>query len=232
MATRGPFSVDEWYHCFNRGVDKRRVFENKRDYERFLMGVHLGNSSLTVHISNLTRSQSHFPAILATRDIQRGEPLVEIGAYSLMPNHYHFLIKEIREGGIALFMQKIMTSYTMYFNKKRERTGPLFAGAFKSRHVADDVYINHLISYIHLNPVELHEPRWKEGIGNIRTIETFLNRYEYSSLPSFLNAKRAERALLGNSVFELFDSVPPIKRMLSDAQEYYQENQDFIKVAP
>ena len=67
-------------------------------------------------------------------NFDREELLVNIGAYCLMPNHFHILITEKVEGGITKYMLKLMTAYTMYFNKKYGRTGTLCEGVFKSTH--------------------------------------------------------------------------------------------------
>lgn len=227
MSIRHPIELNEWYHCFNRGVDKRKIFQSKSDYDRFLTLMYAGNRTLPVHVSNLKDKSLH--AILSDASIiDRGDPLVEIGTYCLMPNHFHFLLKEIRENGISTFMQKIFTGYTMYFNKKYERTGALFAGPFKSKHVPEDEYFKQVISYIHLNPVELYEPRWKTGQGNMREIEEFLNGYRYSGLADFLGAKRPENAIVAGSLSDFFDSIPSMTEMLTDAQEYYRN----IKARP
>lgn len=221
VATRFPLTVGEWYHCYNRGVEKRKVFQSKSDYERFLFLMYVGNGSKPIQTSHLksNRLQNAF----VDTSLERDEPLTEIGTYSLMPTHSHFVLKEIRKNGIARFMQKVFTGYTMYFNKKNERTGALFAGTYKSRHLIDDRYLKMVVPYVHLNPVELIEPRWKDGKGNIVTIEKWLKQYPYSSLPDFLGVERLERKLISESIFELFDSIPSTKEMLMDAQAYYQQ---------
>jgi len=224
MSERSPFGVDEWYHCYNRGVDKRIVFEDTGDYNRFLLLLYLGNGSTPLRLANL--KNHNIRAVLEDGSIEREEPLVEIGAYTLMPNHFHLVLKEILDGGIAMFMQKIFTAYTMYFNKKYERTGALFAGPFKSRHVADDRYLKHLISYQHLNAAELFEPRWEDGFGNLKRIERQLTEYPYSSLPDFLGHERPERKILGDSTFELYDSIPTLTEIIEDAHAYYAERSD------
>ena len=227
MGIRTPVAVGEWYHCYNRGVERRRVFESVKDYERFLLLMYVGNGSNPIHVSNL--KERNLYSILSSLSLDRGDPLVEIGAYSLMPNHFHFLLKEIRDGGIASFMQKVFTGYTMYFNKKNERTGALFSGVFKSKHVADDCYLKWLLAYIHLNPVELIEPKWKGGEGNLKEINKYLSNYGYSSLLDFYNSERPEKKLLGESIFELYEEAPALKDMLKEAQEYHQA---FIKAKP
>lgn len=150
-------------------------------------------------------------------------PLVEVGAYCLMPNHIHFVLKEVEEGGIALFMQRIFTGYTMYFNTKNDRTGALFAGTYKSKHLSSDRYFKHAINYVHMNPVELYEPNWKTGAGSLSAIEEKLRAYKYSSLPEHTGIERPERKILGSEVFTLFDSPTSLSTMLFDAQAYYRE---------
>ena len=188
MALRFPLAPGEWYHCYNRGVDKRKIFYNKNDYERFLLLMYAGNGSVPIHISNL--KDKRLSVVLSDSLLDKGEPLVEIGAYALMPNHFHILIKEAESGGVTSFMQKILTGYTMYFNKKNKRTGPLFAGVFKSKHIADDRYLKKAFSYIHLNPAKLKEPHWKETFRKARTpLKKFVEDYPYSSLGAYISNK-------------------------------------------
>lgn len=222
MTERSPFGIDEWYHCYNRGVDKRIVFEDTGDYNRFLLLLYLGNGSVPLRIANI--KDKNIRAVLKDSSLERGEPVVEIGAYILMPNHFHLLLKEIIEGGITIFMQRIFTAFTMYFNKKYERTGVLFAGPFKSRHVDDDRYLKQLVSYLHLNAAELFDQKWKNGLGNIRIIKRRLMEYSYSSFPDFLRQQRPERKILGDSIFELFDTIPTLEEIVDDANAYYMEH--------
>jgi putative transposase len=219
MPNRAPIGIDEWYHCYNRGVDKRRIFEDQRDYERFLLTMYAGNSTSSIHISNF-----NLPTIAAVIEkgvLEQEDPLVSIGAYCLMPNHFHFVLKEIKSAGIARFMQKVCTGYTMYFNKKNERTGALFAGTFKSKHVPDDRYLKHLISYVHLNPAELFDARWKYGTSDVAKIEQKLLTYRYSSLPEFLGKDRAEKLLLDPAVMNLYEKRPRLKEIVAEANEYF-----------
>ena len=221
MSYRIPFNIDESYHCYNRGVDKRRIFQDNNDRDRFLLLMYIGNGTGPIHISNLKNTT--LADAIKNNPIQSGNALVEISAYSLMPNHFHFVLKEIKENGISTFMQKVFTAYTMYFNKKNDRTGALFAGPFKSKHVADDEYLKHLISYVHLNAAELFEPKWKQGVANVTQLEDHLLHYKFSSLPDFLNHHRLERKILGDSIFTCFDSIPSIEEMIEGAKAYYGE---------
>ena len=224
MAIRIPIEIDEWYHCYNRGVDKRTVFGDKNDYERFLLLMYLCNGSTAIHASNL--NSPNLNRVLLDPEIDRGDPLVEFGSYVLMPNHFHFLLKEIQNDGTAMFMQRMFTAYTMYFNKKHDRTGALFAGPFKSKHVDEDRYLKQLIAYLHLNPAELFDPKWKHGVSNIKKIKQELLAYRYSSLPDFLREKRPERKILGSTVFELFEAIPSLNELVSDANDYYAQTYD------
>lgn len=218
MTTRTPIEIDSWQHCYNRGVDKRNVFRTARDYERFLLLMYLANSEHPVQISHgRLWSLSEY---IDDNKLDRGKQIVEIGAYALMPNHVHMLLQEITEGGISLFMQRVFTGYTMYFNRKYERSGSLFAGTFKSKHVDDDVYLKKAVSYISLNPAELFDPSWKEISGSKKQLEKQLLAYPYSSLPDFLSPDENKKHILGNSIRSYFDLLPKIGEMIKDALEY------------
>ena len=220
MALReSEFALDEWYHCYNRGVDKRDVFLDKNDYYRFLEQLYLANSASPLHRGNIRKSK--FTDIL---QIPRQDPLVAIGAFCLMPNHYHLALKEIVEGGITKFMQKLGTGYTMYFNTRYDHSGNLFVKPFRSRHVHDDIYFQHLINYIHCNAAELFESEWKTG--HVRDIDTLIERllqYPYSSLKAYEDRNTSMYPILDECVFEIALKTP-INKMIREAQEYYAEN--------
>ena len=139
-----------------------------------------------------------------------------------MPNHFHLLVRELKEGGISKFMQKLMTGYTMYFNKKNDRNGSLFQGKFKATHVSNDRYLRYLVSYIHLNPVKLIEPKWKEsGIADRATAERYLARYGPSSYRDYLNETRSENVILDTSALpEYFDSDMEFKEFVTEWLTY------------
>lgn len=178
MPRKVSFAVGEFYHVYNRGVDKRIVFNDKQDYCRFMALLYLANTKEGVKVSNITQS-FNLESVFVKKE---KEFLVEIGAYCLMPNHFHLLIKERIERGLSTFMQKLSTAYTMYFNKRNERSGALFQGVFKAEHVKEDRYLKYLLSYIHLNPIKLIDPIWKERkVFDLRKTKNFLEKYEYSS---------------------------------------------------
>ena len=179
----------EYYHVFNRGVDKRKIFLNDRNYEKFLflMGVCNDRMSLlnsTYHYRGLASIESYFKG-------RERNKLVDIISFCLMPNHFHLLLKQVDEKGISKFLQKISTGYTMYFNNKNDRNGSLFQGTFKAIHIDHDKYLKHLINYIHSNPLEIIESKWKEdGITDLVTAYNFIKNYKWSSLSDYFGSKK------------------------------------------
>ncbi len=217
MVNRAPFTLGEWYHCFNRGVEKRKVFEDEHDANRFLMLLYLANSTESVDLYNIRK-----PKLEKTLLEDRGDPIVSIGAYCLMPNHFHLLLKEIKDGGITSLMRRVGIAYAMYFNAKYERVGNLFLKPFRSRHIGTDRYFQKVIQYIHCNPVQIYEPDWKSGkVRNMSALEQKLTAYPYSSLQSYLHSG-SRNPIISADIFEIVDQ-PRLSRMLEDARAYYQD---------
>ena len=122
-----------------------------------------------------------------------------------MPNHFHILLKEKREDGISLFMQKLTTAYTMYFNKKNERTGSLFGGTFKAEHLDKDTYLKYIFAYMHLNPLKLINPKWKElGLKNFNQANSFLVNYKWSSYLDYKGHIRPQNKILDREAFPIY----------------------------
>src|SRR3989344_3214113 len=141
-----PFAPGEYYHIYNRGNSKQTIFHDKADYDRFLKLLFLSNGEENFKVQFIGKNIYEF---------NRGKELVHVGAYCLMPNHFHLLLTQAQDGGISKFIQKLSTGYSMYYNKKYERSGTLFEGKFKSQHAGEDNYMKYLFSYIHLNPIKL-----------------------------------------------------------------------------
>lgn len=214
---RVPFQIGEWFHCYNRGIDKRTVFESEDDSERFLRLLYLANSSEDIHLADMSERMDE---ILVR---PRKTTLVSIGAYCLMSNHYHLLLKEVNDGGITKFMQKLGTAYAMYFNTKNDRTGNLFMKPFRSRHIGNDRYFQHVVNYIHCNPAERIESGWKKGVvRNIQRLERELLAYRYSSLPDYAGLHRSLGAILSSDGYDTYRNVRP-KVMLEGARAYYAD---------
>lgn len=217
---RHVIAPDEWYHCYTRGIDGRVTFSDPRDYDRFREALYIANS-----VKNISRSNIQHREYKDIFKVKRGDKLVTVGAYCIMPNHFHLLLKEDVEGGIVKFMQKIGTGYAMYFNTKYKRIGSLFVGPFRSRHIDGDQYLRRIVPYIHLNPVELFEPRWKDGVvSNMRALEQKLAEYPYSSFPDYMGSVRIEKRILNDYEHTelLSEKMPPIKALLHEMRDYYQ----------
>ena len=183
---RTIFSEGEYYHIYNRGVDKRTVFTSPREYKRFIAYLYLLNDTLTLRADVALRRD--VPARLSEWKAKPSTPLVAIGAFCLMPNHFHLYLTPLAEKGISKFMQRLQTAYTMYFNEKHERTGALFQGTFKAEHVDKDAYAKYLFSYIHLNPAKIIDPGWKQfGPRDFKKVSEFVRSYPYSSIGEYIS---------------------------------------------
>ena len=199
MTRSIEFVPKEYYHVYNRGTDKRKIFIGHGDYLRFLLLLYLCNQNSKVDLGDYLRQGLTLSEIFQKK---KDKNLVSIGAYSLMPNHFHLLVKENIKGGVSLFMQKIQTAYTMYFNKKNDRSGSLFQGTFKAKHITKDTYLKYLFAYINLNPIKLIDPNWREeGIKNLIKSEKFLSTYKYSSYVDLTGTERPENKILDLSSF-------------------------------
>ena len=211
------FAEGEFYHLYNRGTDKRDIFLATTDYERFKTLLFLSNSSRAVNLEEDGASLSH------VLHIDRDRPLVAIGAYCLMPNHFHLLVQEISHGGISKFMQKLTTGYTMYFNKLNDRTGGLFQGKFKAEHAAEDRYLKYLYAYIHLNPAKLVDSRWREN-GINAAASDYVKKYPYSSYQDYTSNGRKEIVILSKSEFpEYFTTVKDFEDEMNGWLNYAED---------
>jgi putative transposase len=196
MARKFSFASGEYYHLYNRGFDKRQTFLDHRDYIRFLASLYLANSKQPFHSSDWPGR--NIEDVFQSVSIDFNNRLIDIGAYCLMPNHFHLLVRAKEDKSISLVMQKLQTGYPMYFNKKYQRTGGLFESTFKAQHVDNDRYLNYLLAYIHLNPVKMIDPKdWASKIiRNKNTALDFLNSYEYSSYHAYTGSSRSHNKIL------------------------------------
>jgi len=173
-----PFEEGEFYHIYNRGVDKRDIFLDEEDLNRFLQGVEEFNVVEpigSIYENSFTKKQLGSKASkLKASKLKRGGKLVNFVCYCLNPNHYHFTIQQVADRGIEKFMQRIGTGYTKYFNNKYKRTGALFQGKFKAVHINSNPQLIHLSVYINLNhkvhqlgskASKLVKNSWNEYIG-------------------------------------------------------------------
>jgi len=142
---REPLATGEHYHIYNRGVDKREIFPNEQYVDRFLLCMQVFNS-----IDPILSLRDAFE-IRAEDNLPNRQKLVEVVAYCLNPNHYHFILEQLVDGGIAEFMKRLNGGYTWYFNKRHARNGALLQGAYKSSHVDENERLLELSAYVNLN---------------------------------------------------------------------------------
>ena len=186
------FEVGGIYHILNRGVEKRKIFEKNQDYSRFILGLEFFNSTGYNDLWELlARGVSDTPQQTLRERIdseraKKRQPIVELMAFALMPNHYHLILREILDGGISLFMQK-MAGYSRYFNKQNDRVGPLFQSRYKSVPIKDDRQLSTVFAYVHTNPVVLKEPQWKDGkVKNAESVINWLAKHGLSSYQDYI----------------------------------------------
>ena len=146
-----PLITGHVYHIFNRGVNKQDIFFTKNNYTQFLDAAHHYLTKTGKFSYEKLKPKNDDPGSLGSSGEQ--EQKIEILAYVLMPNHFHFLIRQIKDLGVTSFMQHLTNSYSHYLNIKYKRVGPLFQGRFKNVLVESDEQLVHLSRYIHLNPV-------------------------------------------------------------------------------
>ncbi len=221
MLRDKSLEIGETYHVYNRGAHKDLIFRSKKDYERLLLIFFLANSTDSVDIRLLLKRNKGRTFVQIIETELRGNPLVSVLAWTLMPNHFHFVLRQESEQGITRFMRKVMTGYTMYFNAKNNHSGVLFQGRFKSRHVGNEPYFRHIFSYVHLNPVALIEPLWEEnGIENPEKVREFLHNYPYSSFYDYSVGERPFRRLLA------YDQAPDFMKTENDLEELLRVYKD------
>jgi len=208
------FAPGEYYHIYNRGTDKRKIFSNNTDRHRFLKLLYLCNGKEPFHSADLIKGKEF--------EFNRGENLVEIAAYCLMGNHFHLLLKETRGKGVSTFMHKLGIAYTMYFNKLNERKGSLFETNFSAQHLDSDEYLKYVFAYVHLNPVKIIDKDWKEnGLGNLKKVRNFINQYKFSSYLDYLGLSREENCIINQkSLPEYFENKKEIEDYMNDWLTY------------
>ncbi|MFZ3031618.1 MAG: transposase [Candidatus Moraniibacteriota bacterium] len=144
MSTRKtPLVTGEIYHVYNRGVDKRSIVGDEFDSERFLKSMVAFNTGCPV--LSLRNAELIYSGSTPV------DPLVEVIAYCLNPNHFHLILRQTVDGGVSEFMKRLSGGYTWYFNNKYERSGSLFQGRYKSVHVDTNEYLLQLSVYVTLN---------------------------------------------------------------------------------
>lgn len=169
-----------FYHIYNRGVEKRKIFLDEQDYKVFLsyLKIYLTNKDdLIIEIKrreDLSDDKKN-DKILKLMILKNYLNKIELLSYVLMPNHFHLEIRQKNINDMENFMRSLITKYSKYFNKRYDRVGPLFQGRYNAVLITNERYLLHLGRYIHLNPQE------------IITNERILSSYPWSSYPAYIN---------------------------------------------
>jgi len=201
-------ATNEIYHVYNRGVEKRPIFLTKRDYIRFI------ETTNYYRFANCPMRFSYFKLLSSeekdkvNRELENdSKKLVDIFSFCLMPNHVHFLLKQLVDKGISKFMAKITSGFSHYFNVRHERVGHLFQGNFGAVRIEDDEQLIHTSRYIHVNPVSSYLIEIKD-----------LSHYEYSSFPEYLN----ETSGFTNTkeVLSFFKNRDEYRKFVEDQADY------------
>ncbi len=186
------------FHIYGRGVEKRKIFMEYAEYCRFvfLMWVcRIGSPKPSLARKDTTKAAE---AILRGEEPDENlytkefEPIISIITWNLMPNHYHFMLASLIDGGISKYMQKLGNAYTKYFNAKHERNGHLFQGPFQSIGINETIYLVTLLRYINFNHAELVERGWKNHvIKDLKKLKKFLDSYIWSAHQDHMGTRQS-----------------------------------------
>ena len=178
------------YHALNRGVDKRKIFLDEKDYFRFVHDLFEFNDE-----DPATNNWKHFGNIrgVGLREIRKvREMLLHMPAFCLMPNHYHLLLLIEEISKMTEFMRKLNTGFTNFFNIKYDREGALFQGKYKRILIENEQQFAHIVVYIHLNPLDLEIPQWRDRAltgSEIKHALYYLENYRWSSHSDYLGKR-------------------------------------------
>jgi len=207
MTRKTQFANDQYYHIYNRGVDKRQIFLQDKYYHRFIHDLYEFNDlNIVTNVNWRFNDIQHYgsPAPIVKKERKR---LVDIVCFCLMPNHFHLILKQLIDNGISKFMHKLGTGYVNYFNEVQDRTGVLFEGRFKSILIENDEYLMHLSRYIHLNCIDLIDPKWKEnGIKKWGNANEFLGSYKWSSYLDYIGKDNVPSVISNEFLLGYFDN--------------------------
>lgn len=176
-------ATGEIYHVFNRSIAHQQIFPSQRDFQRILELIPFYRYKRPPlrfsHFIRLSQEQ-RITFINTLKNNQKKQ--IQILAFCIMPNHLHFLLKEVENHGIATFMRNLQNSYAKYFNTKNKRTGALFQSMFKAVRIETDEQLLHITRYIHLNPVTSYI---------IQQINT-LSDYSWSSYRDYIGSRKSD----------------------------------------
>ncbi|MEK9184584.1 MAG: transposase [Patescibacteria group bacterium] len=196
----------EYYHIYNRENKRQPIFLDNRDRARFLFIILHFQSPIIIHnisdyVTNYIKTKHRVFGLTKVGDIISSRH-VELIMFTLMPNHFHLGLKEIQEGGISRYMQKVLNAYTKYFNTKYKTSGHLFQGPYQAVHMENNTQLLHLSAYIHKNPKKMKE--WSNKI----------DQYPWSSYQDYVKKNRWNELLKPEIILEQFNSKSDYKKFI------------------
>lgn len=201
---------DQIYHIFNRSIAREDIFSSKTNLYKVFEIVDFYRFPQRLRLSKF----KSLPKKLRQKyyaGFQKTYPLVEIYCFAFMPNHYHFLLKQIQENGIKRFISNFQNSFAKIFNLKNNRDGALFQNSFKAKWVETDEQFIHLSRYIHLNPVTSYIIAFKE-----------LEMYPWTSFPKYMNKKNYSFVNV-DLLLSMFKSREDYSQFVSDQVDYQKK---------
>lgn len=211
-----PLVNGEIYHVLNRGIAGQPVFVTKRDYQRFFESMlYYQNKELPLRYSKLLQLSNEERMQILKNLSEQGNFIVEFISYCLMPNHFHLLMRQIKNEGIAKFTGNLTNSFTRYFNVKNKRVGPLFQGKFKAVRIESDEQLLHVARYIHLNPYSSFVVK---GVGDV-------SLYPYSSLAEYLKLKK-DKTVSKEIILSQFKTLKSFKDFTLNQADYQRKLQE------
>jgi len=206
-----PLVNEQIYHVFNRGIDRRPTFISTKEYTRAITVIDYYRFSmpptrLSYFLKLSKERRQEIYDLMSTH-----EKLVDILAYCLMPNHFHFMLRQLADNGISKFLSNFQNSYTRYFNTIHERTGSLFLDQFKGVLIETDEQLVHVSRYIHLNPLTSYV---------VRSIKNLLI-YPWSSLNEYVENNPQLCEL--ETVLQFFKKPNEYLSFVKDQMNYQRE---------
>lgn len=210
------FTESGYYHVYNRGVEKRTIFLDERDYKTFLYFL-----KFYLDPDEKINQKTGLP------NLKNLSGQISLMAYCLLPNHFHLLIKQAQKDSTTKLIRAIATNYVTYFNKRYNRVGPLFQGVYKAVAIDSDEQFLHVSRYIHQNPLSLARVRPSRGSDPLAE----LIGYPYSSLGDYLG-NRHTKWVKTNEVLSFFaDSKALITKQFNSYKSFMQtddeENEEY-----
>ena len=227
----------ETYHVVVRAVGDTEVFLDENDYYRGIFSLYEFNNNNSITIQARRKARQSFKKqadrsltpILAEAD--KRKKIVEVMSFCFMPNHIHLMLRQIKDNGISLFMQKLGGGFAGYFNKKYSRKGHLFSN-FKAIHIRSDEQLRNCFVYIHVNPTSLIEPGWKEnGVKNPIEVNNFLKeKYRWSSYWDYIGKKNFSSVTEREFLTDVMGGNNGCSQAINDWIEYKKEIAGFSDI--